>query len=143
VEISFNRDSLTQQELGHMMRRLRDRSDRGASAVEFALLLPVLLLLIFGIIDFGRILTAEIQLSQAAREGVRLQALGLSGFTVRAEQAAPMLKGEMDVSPGSTCSPASLPTDVAQVTATWTATGLLIPGLPTKYSQTAEMRCGG
>jgi Flp pilus assembly protein TadG len=50
--------------------------DRGATAVEFALLLPVLLLLLFGIIDFGRALNAQITLTQAAREGARLAALG-------------------------------------------------------------------
>jgi Flp pilus assembly protein TadG len=50
--------------------------DRGAVAVEFALLLPVLLLLLFGVIDFGRLINAEITLSQAAREGVRLAAFG-------------------------------------------------------------------
>jgi len=45
------------------MRRRLARSaarDRGAAAVEFALLLPVLLLLVFGIIDFGRALNAQI-----------------------------------------------------------------------------------
>lgn len=52
------------------------RRDRGAAAVEFALLLPLLLLLIFGIIDFGRALNAQITLTQAAREGARLAALG-------------------------------------------------------------------
>jgi Flp pilus assembly protein TadG len=41
--------------------------DRGAAAVEFALLLPLLLLLVFGIIDFGRALNAEITITQAAR----------------------------------------------------------------------------
>lgn len=50
--------------------------DRGAAAVEFALLLPVLLFLVFGIIDFGRALNAQITLTQAAREGARLAALG-------------------------------------------------------------------
>ncbi len=49
--------------------------DRGAAAVEFALLLPVLLLLVFGLIDFGRALNAQITLTQAAREGARLAAL--------------------------------------------------------------------
>ena len=52
------------------------RRDRGAAAVEFALLLPLLLLLVFGIIDFGRALNAQITLTQAAREGARLAALG-------------------------------------------------------------------
>lgn len=51
-------------------------TDRGAVAVEFALLLPVLLLIVFGIIDFGRALNAQITLTQAAREGARLAALG-------------------------------------------------------------------
>jgi len=46
--------------------------DRGAAVVEFALLLPALLLLVFGIIDFGRALNAQITLTQAAREGARL-----------------------------------------------------------------------
>ena len=52
--------------------------DRGSVAVEFALLLPLLLLLVFGIIDFGRALNAQITLTQAAREGARLAALGTS-----------------------------------------------------------------
>jgi len=50
--------------------------DRGATAVEFALLLPVLLLLLFGIIDFGRALNAQITLTQAVREGARLASFG-------------------------------------------------------------------
>jgi Flp pilus assembly protein TadG len=62
--------------------------DRGASAVEFALLLPVLLLVVFGIIDFGRALNAQITLTQAAREGVRLAALGEPNVTGRTQAAA-------------------------------------------------------
>lgn len=52
--------------------------DRGAAAVEFAILLPVLLLLIFGMVDFARGFNAHISLSGAAREGARAQALGRS-----------------------------------------------------------------
>jgi glucokinase len=37
--------------------------------VEFALLLPLVLLMLFGIIDFGRALNAQITITQAAREG--------------------------------------------------------------------------
>ena len=54
----------------------RQERDRGATAVEFALLLPLLLLIVFGIVDFGRALNAQITLTQAAREGARLAALG-------------------------------------------------------------------
>ena len=62
--------------------------DRGAAAVEFALLLPVLLLLVFGIIDFGRALNAQITLTQAAREGARLAALGEPNVVSRTQAAA-------------------------------------------------------
>ncbi|MGD0376165.1 MAG: TadE/TadG family type IV pilus assembly protein [Streptosporangiaceae bacterium] len=62
--------------------------DRGAAAVEFALLLPVLLLLVFGIIDFGRALNAQITLTQAAREGARLAALGQPDVVSRTQAAA-------------------------------------------------------
>jgi Flp pilus assembly protein TadG len=62
--------------------------DRGAAAVEFALLLPVLLLLVFGIIDFGRALNAQITLTQAAREGARLAALGQPDVVNRTQGAA-------------------------------------------------------
>jgi Flp pilus assembly protein TadG len=64
------------------------RRDRGATAVEFALLLPVLLLLLFGIIDFGRALNAQITLTQAAREGARLAALGQTNVVSRTQAAA-------------------------------------------------------
>ncbi|SDY90895.1 TadE-like protein [Micromonospora pattaloongensis] len=49
--------------------------DRGAAAVEMALVMPLLLLLLFGIIDFGRMLHAQITLTEAAREGARAESL--------------------------------------------------------------------
>ena len=60
-----------------MNRRLRGTKgcDRGAALVEFAILLPVLLLLVCGIIDFGRALNAQITLTQAAREGARVDSV--------------------------------------------------------------------
>jgi Flp pilus assembly protein TadG len=57
------------------MRFGRRPGDRGAAAVEFALVLPVLLLLIFGIVDFGRMLYTKITLTQAAQSAARATAI--------------------------------------------------------------------
>jgi Flp pilus assembly protein TadG len=78
--------------------------DRGAAAVEFALLLPLLLLIVFGIIDFGRMLNAQITLTQAAREGARLEALGQANVASRTQAAATGLSG-VTVSISSACAP--------------------------------------
>jgi Flp pilus assembly protein TadG len=51
------------------------RRERGAAAVEMALVLPSLLFILFALVDFGRAFNTQIQLSQAAREGVRLVAM--------------------------------------------------------------------
>lgn len=56
------------------MRRLL-RSERGASAVEFAMILPILVLLVVGIAEFGRAFQVKGTLAAAAREGVRTMAL--------------------------------------------------------------------
>lgn len=59
----------------------RQAGEDGAVAVEFALLLPLLLALIFGIIEFGFIFNTQIALTQAAREGVRVEALRTDDYT--------------------------------------------------------------
>jgi Flp pilus assembly protein TadG len=55
--------------------RARDGRDRGAAAVEFALIMPLLLLLVFGIISFGYMLSFRQAISQAAAEGARAAAV--------------------------------------------------------------------
>ena len=94
----------------------RKGRDRGATAVEFALVLPLLLLLVFGIIDFGRALNAQVTLTEAAREGVRLAALGYSNADVesRAQAAAPDLSG-VDVTVASSCQAGAGPAADAEV----------------------------
>src|SRR5262245_34328126 len=48
------------------------RSESGASAVEFALLLPLLMMVLFGVIEFGLALHQQSILTNASREGARL-----------------------------------------------------------------------
>jgi len=53
----------------------RLRSDRGAELIEFALVLPLLLLLIGGIADFAFLFHSMEVTSNAAREGARIAVL--------------------------------------------------------------------
>lgn len=96
--------------------RGRTARDRGSVAVEFALVLPVLLLILFGVIDFGRALNAQIELTGAARDGARLAALGYSNAAVQARvvAAAPTLSG-VTVTVAANCPPGAGPTADAQV----------------------------
>ena len=57
-----------------MFRRIKKA--RGQSLVEFALVLPLLMILVFGIIDFGMGLRSYISLTTATREGARFAAIG-------------------------------------------------------------------
>jgi Flp pilus assembly protein TadG len=94
----------------------RKAADRGSVAVEFALVVPVLLLIVFGIIDFGRALNAQIALTGAAREGVRLAALGYSDAAIQARvaAAAPDLSG-ISTTVVAACPPGAGPGANAQV----------------------------
>jgi len=51
--------------------RQRARGDSGASIVEFAFVLPILALLVFGIIDFGTIFSDYHALRSGVRDGTR------------------------------------------------------------------------
>ena len=138
------------------------RRDRGAAAVEMALILPVLLFVLMGLVDFGRAYSAQIQLSQAAREGARLASLnstanaadpnfGSAAITTRVRAAAGGLTS-VSGTPVYCPVPAGA-TDTARVTVsapfTW-ITGISAlshffgPGTfptPTTMSQTGVMQC--
>jgi Flp pilus assembly protein TadG len=55
--------------------RILSRRGRGQSLVEMALVLPIFLLVLCGAIDGARLIYANNQLSEAAREGARLAAV--------------------------------------------------------------------
>ena len=77
------------------MRRRQDRS-RGQALVELALVLPILLLIMMGIFDFGRAVFAYNSLSNAAREGARVAIVDQTvtgGVPVGATEAANQATG--------------------------------------------------
>jgi Flp pilus assembly protein TadG len=74
---------------GRLNRHLRGRQ-RGDAIVEFILVVPILLLILFGIMELGRVLDAWIIVQNAAREGARSGALAspASGAGTAAQAAA-------------------------------------------------------
>lgn len=54
--------------------------ERGAAAVEFALVVPLLLVLVFGIISYGYMLSFRQAISQGAAEGARSGAVWASAY---------------------------------------------------------------
>lgn len=92
---------------GH--RRGRSRDERGASAVEFALVLPILVLFLFGIITYGYMFSVRQALTQAAAEGARAAAVAPSGTSsAEAVEAVNGALGGLNLTCGTgglTCTP--------------------------------------
>jgi Flp pilus assembly protein TadG len=59
----------------------------GQALVEFAMIAPILLLLIFGLVDFSRAWSAHHVIADAAREGTRMLVVN-EGLTVAQAEAA-------------------------------------------------------
>ena len=74
----------------------RNRNERGGVTVEAALLTPLLITLLFGIIEFGLIFKDLLLIHQAAREGARVAAVGASTYEIgdRVMESAPTLATE-------------------------------------------------
>jgi Flp pilus assembly protein TadG len=83
---------------GPRMARRRGR-EGGQSLVEFALIIPLFLLLVSGMVDFGMGLNASITISNAAREGGRVGAVSPDStkITTAATNAATGLPGAVTV----------------------------------------------
>jgi Flp pilus assembly protein TadG len=132
------------------------RAERGASAVEFAIVLPVLFLVVAGIVDFGRYFFFEIQLANAAREGARVAIAYPSppdpsaSINARVMAAASGVPGATVVTPIATCSSGvtGYATVVVRAPFNWSVLGPAIRmvggtwSTPTAAS-TGVMRCPG
>ena len=75
-------------------------NERGASLIEFALLLPLLVLLLFGIVEFAWLFAQNLNVRHGAREGARLAAVD---FTPLISETC----GRMDIVTGATVGLAS------------------------------------
>jgi Flp pilus assembly protein TadG len=84
-------------------KRRKGSRQRGQSLVEFALVIPLFLVLVFGIIDFGLGLKSWITITNAAREGARFAAITCStatnddGVIATTEEAAADLSDDVTV----------------------------------------------
>lgn len=57
------------------------RSDEGQALVEFALIVPVVMLLVVGVFEFGRAWSAHQAVTDAAREGARIAVIADPAIT--------------------------------------------------------------
>lgn len=71
----------------------KPHADRGAVAAEFALMIPMLLLLIFGMIQLGLTYQRQEAVNAAAREGARVASLPTSSETDVCNRVAAALNG--------------------------------------------------
>jgi Flp pilus assembly protein TadG len=136
-----------------------ERRESGAVAVEFALLLPVLLLVLIGTIQFGIVYSQYQVMEGAAREGARCAAVQAAGFTdcnpvARVDAALPAgytRTGDISILVDDPDSPYACSEDTvgANVTVSWEQEfslgllGNLVPGLPDTVTRTVRgtFRC--
>ena len=132
------------------LRTARLRDERGASAVEFAFILPLLIVLVLGIAEFGHGFQVSGTLSAAAREGVRVMALQNDPAAARAavRTAAPSLvpavtDAQITITPAA-CPTTGPTTATVRLTVTYPMPFLTdFFGSGLNLSGTGVMRCNG
>lgn len=130
-----------------MFARIRqDPAERGAAVVEFALVVPILLVLLLGIVEFSRAFHAQATLSSAAREGARVMAVqdDVDAAVDETIAAAPSLQPTLGASHVEVVPTACAPGQTVRVTLRYPFSfatdtfgdGLILTGH-------GVMRCGG
>ena len=125
--------------------RRRNKSERGANLVEFALVAPLLMILIFGIIEFSWVFAQNLNVRHGAREGARLAAVDFTPLV-------PETCARMDIVSGAEVTIAGTelngttgfgPGDEVAVTVdapTQPITGMFTTWLPTNLVSTVSIR---
>ena len=125
----------------------RWRSEEGAQLVEFALVLPMLLLVMLGIAEFGFIFQRYEVVTNAAREGARMAVLpGYATSDVEARVRVYVTEGRV---PTTSTNPAIAVTDVTipvgggrpsisarRVTVTYSHSYMFLPGIGSWFGAT-------
>ena len=128
----------------------RLRGERGAVAVEFALVVPLLLLLLFSIVSVSRAFQVQAALSGAAREAAR--AMAIQNDPAAARSAAVFAASTSSISLGggqvsitpSSCTGAAPTTNVTVViTYQFQPMGSFAGGVAFPITSKAVLRCGG
>ncbi|WP_434993339.1 TadE family protein [Arthrobacter sp. Ld5] len=127
------------------------KKENGAAAVEMALVLPILILLLFGIMEFGRAFNTQVTLTNAARESVRV--IAISKDEPRSKSSAVNAAGALrpalspsDVTisvPGATSGNRCPAGSTATVTITYSLSTLTGIAGPFAMKGRGVMLCGG
>lgn len=121
----------------------RRRSDDGAAAVEFALILPIFSLLLFGLIEFGYYFYTAQTTNSAARETARRIVVGhcwdQTAATIFAQGHAPQLTGTVQVVPTPSATMDVGDTITVTVQADSGLSGF-VPGIPGTVTRDYEAR---
>lgn len=83
MEMASARRRILPRWAAYLPRFIRE-SERGQALVEFTMILPILLILLFGLIDFGRAFYTWMIVTNAAREGARIAAVQANQSAVQA-----------------------------------------------------------
>lgn len=93
------------------------RKNSGQSIVEMALILPILVLIVFGGIDFGRVVNAYLVVTEATREGARQFAVEHDVDKAKAKMTSTATAASFDLTDFSPNVYENVP-DIGSVTAT-------------------------
>lgn len=110
------------------MRVIRRSGERGQGLVEFALVLPMLLMVVFAIVEFGVLYQRNVMLTNASREGARVAAVGATTAEIQArvQSVTPGLTPTVTVTNARGLSGTNVQVNTTATVATFTPMGRMM-----------------